>query len=119
MSRPRFLANHDLTDAIVLGLARREPALEFHRLRELGLASRPDTEVLEFAAREGFLLVSHDANTMTAHASQRIASGSLMPGVFIVHQGDSIATIIEDLILIWAASEAEEWADQVVFLPLR
>ncbi|SRR6266478_5267251 len=79
MSRPRFLANHDLTEAIVLGLARREPAIQFHRLRELGLANRPDTEVLEFAAREGFLLVSHDVNTMTAHASQRIASGLLMP----------------------------------------
>jgi hypothetical protein len=29
MSRPRFLADNDLNDAIVLGLLRREPAVDF------------------------------------------------------------------------------------------
>ena len=37
MSRPRFLADNDLNDAIVLGVLRREPAIEFKRLRDLGL----------------------------------------------------------------------------------
>jgi hypothetical protein len=37
MSRPRFLADNDLNDAIVLGVLRREPAIEFKRPRDLGL----------------------------------------------------------------------------------
>lgn len=119
MSRPRFLANHDLTEAIVLGVLRREPAIEFTRLREIGLADRPDPDVLEHAAREGYLMVSHDVNTLTAFAGQRIANGLLMPGVFVMHQGESLAAVIDDLILIWTASESEEWASQVVFLPVR
>ena len=119
MSRPRFLANHDLTEAILLGLMRREPAIEFHRLRELGMADRPDAQVLDYAARNNLLLVSHDVNTMTASAAQRIAAGLPMPGVFVAHQSDPIGLIIEDLILIWAGSEAEEWTQQIVFLPLQ
>jgi hypothetical protein len=31
MSRPRFLADNDLNDAIVVGVRRRGPALEFSR----------------------------------------------------------------------------------------
>jgi hypothetical protein len=52
MSRPRFLADNDLNDAIVVGVLRREPAIEFSRLRDLGMAMKIDGEVLEFAARE-------------------------------------------------------------------
>ncbi len=48
MSRPRFLADNDLNDAIVVGVRRREPAAEFARLRELGLATWSDPEVLAF-----------------------------------------------------------------------
>ncbi len=118
MSRPRFLANHDLTEAIVLGVSRREPAIEFQRLREVGMADRPDAEVLEYAAINGFLLVSHDVNTMTAHAAERLAKGLRMPGVFVAHQSAPIGVIIEDLVMIWVSSEAEEWADQVTFLPM-
>jgi hypothetical protein len=34
MSRPRFLADNDLNDAIVVGVRRREPTVEFARLRD-------------------------------------------------------------------------------------
>jgi hypothetical protein len=119
MSRPRFLADHDLTEAIILGVLRREPAIEFRRLRDVGLANRPDSEVLDYAAHTGLLLVSHDVNTMTAHAADRTRAGLRMPGVFLTHQRHPIAPTSEDLILIWAASEAEEWAGQIVFLPMR
>jgi Domain of unknown function (DUF5615) len=119
MSRPRFLANHDLTEAIVLGVIRREPSVEFQRLRDVGMAERSDTEVLEYAAGLNLLIVSHDVNTMTAHASRRITAGLPMPGFLLAHQGDSIGAIIDDLVFLWVASEAEEWVGKIVFLPLR
>jgi hypothetical protein len=118
MSRPRFLADHDLNEHIVAGVLRREPALEFIRLRDVGLSDRPDAEVLAFAAASGFLLVSHDVNTMPAAAYARVAAAELMSGLLMVHQAQSIAPIIDSLVLIWSASEAEEWHGQVCFLPL-
>ena len=86
MSRPRFLADNDLNDAIVVGVLRREPAAEFARLRDLGLATRSDAEVLDFAARENWIVVSHDVNTMREAASTRLAAGLPMNGLLLAHQ---------------------------------
>jgi hypothetical protein len=118
MSRPRFLADNDLNDAIVVGALRREPAVEFTRLRELGLEARDDQEVLDYASRENWIVVSHDVNTMTAAAYTRLAAGLKMNGLFLAHQRTAVSPIIDSLILIWTASETEEWVGRVEFLPL-
>jgi Domain of unknown function (DUF5615) len=118
MSRPRFLADNDLNDAIVVGVRRREPGMEFSRLRDLGLATRSDPEVLEFADKENWIVVSHDVNTMREVACTRLGAGLSMGGLLLVHQRTGVSPIIESLLLIWAASAAEEWAGQVEFLPI-
>lgn len=63
MSRPRFLADNDLNDAIVQGVLRREPVIEFARLREIGMDRLPDGEVLEYADIQHWIVVSHDVNS--------------------------------------------------------
>lgn len=118
MSHPRFLADNDLNDTIVLGVLRREPGIEFKRLRDLGLAALSDDGVLDYAARENWIVVSHDVNTMTDAAFTRLSSQRAMSGLFLVHQQNSARLAIEDLVLIWADSEAEEWEQQIRFLPL-
>ena len=118
MSRPRFLADHDLNENIIDGALRREPTLEFIRAREVGLNGRPDSEVLAFAANNGYLLVSHDVNTMPGYAYTRLAAGEPMLGLFMVNQSEPIGPVIDSLVLVWSASEQEEWQGQVHFLPL-
>jgi hypothetical protein len=41
-----------------------------------------------------------------------------MPGVFVAH-GMTVGDVIDEVLLLVAASEQADWADQVVFLPLR
>lgn len=118
MSRPRFLADHDVNDQIVSGVLRREPLIEFVRARHVRLDGRPDAEVLAYAGDHGMILVSHDRRTMTAEAYRRLGAGDHIPGLFLVDQHKPVAAAIEALVLIWAGSEAEEWHDTVVFLPL-
>jgi hypothetical protein len=118
VSRPRFLADHDLKDQIVDGLLRAVPEAEFWRARELGLSARSDWEVLNAAASAGLIVVSHDVNTMRAHAQRRVSDGLPMPGLFLVHQRAAVGPIVENLVLIWSAIQAEEWQDQIIFLPL-
>jgi hypothetical protein len=55
---------------------------------------------------------------MTAAAYTRLAEGKHLAGLFMVPQTFPISPIIDNLILIWSASEAEEWANQVIFLPI-
>jgi hypothetical protein len=118
MSRPRYLADHDLNEHIIDGVLRREPVIEFIRARDVGLADRPDPEVLEYAAAEGLIIVTHDVNTMPGHAYARLADSQPVAGLFMVKQTATIGPIIDSLVVIWSASEAEEWHDQVAFLPL-
>jgi len=81
MNRPKFMADHDLNEHIVTGVVRRAPSCEFLRVREVGLEERPDTEILDYADRHGFLIVSHDVNTMPAAAYARIAEGRTIAGL--------------------------------------
>ena len=118
MSRPEFLADHNLNEQIVAGVVRRCPGLKFRRVREFGFVRRNDAFLLNYAAEQGFIIVSHDVNTMTAAAYTRLAEGKHLAGLFLVPQTFPISPIIDNLILIWSASEAEEWANQVIFLPI-
>ncbi len=119
MSRPRFLADHDLNEHVITGAIRQEPVMEFSRVRDLGMSEWSDAAILEFSERERMLVVSHDVNTMPAAAYAQLAQGQSFPGLFMVQQGSSIKPVIESLLTIWAASELEEWRNLVVFLPLE
>jgi predicted nuclease of predicted toxin-antitoxin system len=118
MNRPRFLADHDLNEHIVHGVLRREPAIKFIRFRDVGLHEHADAAVLEYAAAHQLIVVSHDVNMMPANAYTRIQAGTPVAGLLMVKQSDPVGLLIDDLMLIWSASEAEEWQSVVGFLPL-
>lgn len=118
MSSPRFLADHDLKEGIIDGVLRREPSIEFFRARRLGLHNIPDVEVLAFAAENGLLVVSHDVNTMPATFYRRQLNRLAVPGLIMAQQSTPIGLVIDQLLLIWSSSEAEEWFGLVTFLPL-
>jgi hypothetical protein len=40
------------------------------------------------------------------------------PGVFLIAQTLPIGVAIEELAMIWEASEADEWENQLTYLPL-
>jgi hypothetical protein len=74
--------------------------------------------VLERAAQDGRVLLTHDVSTMTAHAYTRATSGLPMPGVFAVNQLALISQVIEDLLLLAECSLVGEWEGQVRYIPL-
>lgn len=112
----RFQADADFNQIIVIGTLRREPNIDFQIVSAAGLEGLDDKEVLEIAAREGRILVSHDRKTMPIHFAEFISSGT-SAGVLIVSQNLSVKSAIESLILIWEASSAEEWVNQILSIP--
>ena len=54
---------------------------------------------------------------MPAHFAQYAASAH-SSGVILIREKVSIAVAIEELILVWTASEAEEWTNRLVWIPL-
>lgn len=77
----------------------------------------PDLEVLRIAAESARILVSHDRKTMPAHFA-KFCTEQRSPGLIIVSQDLDIGAAIEDLILVWALTEAEEWGQKIGFMPI-
>jgi len=113
----RFQADEDFNEDIVSGVLRRIPEIDFQTSSEANLESLGDLEVLGAAAREHRVLVTHDRRTMPFHFARFIET-NVSPGVLIVSQRAGIPGIIEELILIWVASEAEEYTNSIRTLPL-
>ena len=38
--------------------------------------------------------------------------------MFLVKQSSPVGEVIDELVLIWAASDAEEWKDRILEIPL-
>jgi hypothetical protein len=115
----RFLADASLHHAIVTGCVRREPAIDFISARAAKLDGLTDPDVLAMAAAQGRILVTHDFRTMPRHFADFLATGATSPGVFLVKQHTPLASVIEDLVLIWTASTAEDWINRIVAIPLH
>lgn len=120
-NRIRFLADQDFREAIVIGLQRRRPEINIRLVKEIGLLHRPDPEILEYAREQGRMLLTHDKRTMPKHLDDLLLTlppGDHHPGGFLVPQRMATGRAIEELLLIWEASEPEEWQDRFTFLPL-
>lgn len=113
----RFQADADLNQAILQGATRREPAIDFQTAHEAGLSGLNDPEVLAIASRAGRALVTHDQKTMPTHFGE-FSIAHTSPGVLIIPQHFPVSSAIEELILIWSATEAEEWINRICYLPL-
>jgi len=113
----RFLADADLDCAIVRGVRRCEPSIDFKSANEAALEGLADPEALELAAAEGRILVSHDTSTMPVHFAARSHLGLKSPGVLLTIQSADVGDVIESLLIIWPASREEEWIGQVHYLP--
>ena len=62
--------------------------------------------------------VTRNRRSMPTHFAEFLEAGGHVPGILMVGEDFSVARLSEDLILIWGASEAEEWRDRLVYLPL-
>jgi len=113
----RFQADADLNQVIVSAVVRRVVTIDFRTATSAGLAGLNDQDVLLVAARDGRVLVTHDQATMPRHFVD-FTRLQRSPGLIIVPQHLPLREASDDLILIWTATDAEEWTNRIVFLPI-
>ena len=82
-----------------------------------GFPDFPAPDVLKKAADEERVLVTHDRRTMPYHFAEFIPHRQ-SPGVFIIPQRVEIGAAIDELLLIWSASDSDEWTNRILYLPL-
>lgn len=114
----KFLADEDFNNRIARGVRRRSETIDLVRVHEVGLLGEPDPVVLEWAANERRVVLTHDAATMIGFAYDRIRDQLVFPGMIVISQYAPIGRAIDDIEKI-AYSDSFQLADQVLYLPFR
>lgn len=115
----QLVADENLNNNIVRGLLRRKADVDIVRIQDVGLSGIDDPTLLEWAAQQGRVLLTHDVSTITKYAYERIEAGLVMPGVFEVSRTAPIGQVIEEILLLIECSLEGEWQDQIIYLPLK
>ncbi|MGD9891829.1 MAG: DUF5615 family PIN-like protein [Dehalococcoidia bacterium] len=112
----RLIADENVNKAIITGLRRLLPDIVL--ATEIGLVQTDDRLILEWAAGDHRVLVTHDVRTMPGYAYERVTAGLPLPGVFVVPSLLPIGRAIDDLMLMITCADDREWENRVLFLSL-
>jgi Domain of unknown function (DUF5615) len=113
---PRLLADADLKSAIVSGTIRRNTELDFRRAQDVPLDALDDGRVLELAAEDNRVLISHDVNTMPVHFRE-FTRDRVSPGLILIPQQLNIGAAIESLLTICEACDGPDLENLIYLLP--
>jgi hypothetical protein len=111
-----LLSDEDLQGAIVDGLLLHHPSIDLVRVQDAGLMRTADDVILEVAARQDRVILTHDRNTMTAHAEQRMDQGLRMSGLIVLEQFISIGKAIHEVGTLAQAGDPGDLDGQILFL---
>ncbi len=120
MSVIRYLLDENVDPIFRTQLLKREPDMVVWRI---GDPTTPpngmlDPDILIWCENTGFILVTNNRKSMPQHLRDHLAMGQHIPGIFELNPNMSVGETIEELILAWGASEAEEYQDRLIYLPL-
>ncbi len=121
MSTIRFLLDENVHPVYRIELLKRDQTLVAWRVGMVGVPPRgtPDADILDWCEKHEFLLVTNNRASMPPHLANHLAQGRHIPGVIVMNDKLTIGETVEQLWLIWAASDAREYLDNMVYLPLR
>lgn len=113
----RLFFDHDINYDIIKGLIKKIPNLDFTTPNKLGNSDETDENHLAWAWENKRVIVSHDVNTMTDAAKQRLKNGESIFGLILVSQSMPIGDVINELELIIQISEENDFENSVEWLP--
>ncbi|MEQ8996963.1 MAG: DUF5615 family PIN-like protein [Coleofasciculus sp. B1-GNL1-01] len=96
----------------------REPNLDLVRIQDIGLRAVGDPAILDWAAANNRIVLTHDRATMPNFAYERLTRGEEMSGLFVVNDRMPIRQVIDELLLLVDCSQQSEWKGIVLYLPL-
>ena len=101
-------------------LLRHDPTLVAWAINDPGAPSKetPDPAILRWCEEHGFILVTNNRRSMPRHLADHLTEGRHIPGIFVLNPEMSMGETIEELIIIAAASFADEYQDLISYLPL-
>jgi hypothetical protein len=120
MTPPRFLLDEHMPHAIQSRLLQLGAEIDILAVGQPSAPQKgtPDPDILTWIEKTGYILVTANRRTIPEHVRAHYAAGHHIPGVLLLRRGASLGQIIEQLYLLWVASETEEYLDRLLYLPL-
>ena len=87
-------------------------------VQSAGITGFSDEWILDYAANDRRVVITHDIQTMPARAIDRIRIILDMSGLIVVPNTLDIAAAINDLELLIVCGTAEELQNRIYFLPI-
>ena len=120
MSGMRILLDEHVDPGLRAQLVRRDLDLVVWIIGDPGAPERGahDRDILLWCEANGFSLVTSNRRSMPVHLQHHLAAGHHVPGIMVLNPSMTMGTTVDELHLIAAASEAEEYGDLLLYLPL-
>ena len=119
---PKFLLDENVSDIYLDAILRFNRNAPFPiEVRHVGDSVElpkgiSDPELLLWAERHDYILVSHDKKTLRHHLADHLAKGHHSPGLFLFSLGAPVQDIIELLAVAAQSDDHLEWQDLIQFL---
>lgn len=116
----RFLIDENLSPEVRESLLRFNPAIDVLRVGDPGAPplGTLDPDILQYLESSQRILVTNNRNSMPEHLIAHWEAGGHIWGLFWVRPSATLGRFVEELFMIWEASEAQEWIDKVDWIPL-
>jgi hypothetical protein len=116
----RIAADENFDNDILRGLKRRYADLDIVRIQDTDAYRAADERVLEWSAREGRVLLTHDRATMPDAFYARMTNGLTLPGVLICSADPAdIGAVLDDLSLMIEVDDPRGFEERIRYLPLK
>jgi hypothetical protein len=115
----RFLLDENLSPRLKVAVLRLNPAIDILRVGESNapLLGTLDPDVLRYLEFSQRLLITDNRASMPEHLADHWAEDRHIWGLFWLRPKISIGQLAQELLLVWETTEAEEWIDQLEWIP--
>lgn len=117
--RVRFLLDENVPLYLVVALGRRLPDMSVLRVGDEGAPAfgTLDPEILRYLETSCRVLVTYDWASVPDHVAKHFAAGGHHWGILWVRPNTPPQRVLDALILVWEASDANEWVNVAEWIP--
>jgi hypothetical protein len=117
----RFLLDENVDKGLRSALRRRHSDMVVWCVGDPGMPpiGTKDPEILTWCETHRCCLVTNNRASMPGHLRDHLDAGHEIPGIFTLNPDMSMGEMVEELILIWGASDSDEYSNFLLYLPLR
>lgn len=115
----RFLIDENLSPRLKTTILRLNPSIDILRVGDINTPhlGTLDPDILNYLELSQRMLVTDNRASMPDHLSAYWSSGKQTWGLLWVRPNTPLRELAQTLLLIWEASEAEEWINRLDWIP--